>query len=166
MKPHKLNSGVVKALSNLLKDEYYANRVYRYISNCLRNSGFKYAADYYANEAADEIQHAIGLEKFATDWNTELAFLPQEGVDLKEEGLVEFIDFSYNLEYALLEKYKKEYTSAFEDGDLEVAFFLQKYVDIQCNAVAEIADQLNMLELFDKEDKNWVFQFEKKVFKK
>jgi ferritin len=43
--------------------------------------------------------------------------------------------------------------------------FLQQFIAIQTKAVAEYADKLNMLELFDQTDKNWLFNFEKKLVK-
>lgn len=164
MKPQQLNSRSVKDLSNLLAKEYYAQRAYRYMSNCLRNSGYKLAAAYYAKEAEDEFKHAICLEEFATDWNVELSFLPQEGIDLEKETIPDFIEFAYKLESNLLKDYKSGYMSAFEEGDLEVALFMQKMVKIQTQAVVEVSEQLNVLELFDKSDKNWLLHFEAKVF--
>ena len=166
MKLHQLSNSTVKSLSERLKDEYTANRLYRYASNCLKNKGFEMAAAYYANEAEDEMKHANGLQEFATDWNVELALLPLGGADIEGENIPSFIEFFYKLEYDLLVKYKKDFASAFEDQEYEVSSFLQKYIDIQTASVVEIADQLNMLEQFDKSDKNWMFNFEEKLFKK
>ena len=50
--------------------------------------------------------------------------------------------------------------------DLCTFDFLQQYRTIQRLAVAEYSTFLNQLELIDKEDKNWVYEFEKRAFKK
>lgn len=162
--PKKLNKGAVEALSLRLKDEQDAYRMYRYFSNCLRNSGYLIAATYFEAEAIDELGHAHILEKYATDWNTELEFLslsaPKEA-----EGMVEIFEAAYKFEYYLLEEYSKNIVECLEEGDMSTFNFLQQFIDIQTKAVAEYSDKLNMLALFDQTDKNWLFNFEKKLVK-
>ena len=43
--------------------------------------------------------------------------------------------------------------------------FLQQYRTIQRLSVAEYSTFLNQLETIDREDKNWVYEFEKRAFK-
>ena len=43
--------------------------------------------------------------------------------------------------------------------------YSKNLIDIQTKAVAEYSDKLNMLALFDQTDKNWLFNFEKKLVK-
>ena len=164
IKPKKLNKGAVESLSLRLKDEQTAYRLYRYFSNCLRNSGYLIAAKYFEGEAMEELEHAHILEKYATDWNTELEFLTLE-TPAEADGMVEIFEASYTLEYNLLQEYSKNAVECLEDGDMSTFNFLQQFIAIQTKAVAEYADKLNMLELFDQTDKNWLFNFEKKLVK-
>lgn len=162
--PKKLNKGAVEALSLRLKDEQDAYRMYRYFANCLRNSGYLIAAKYFEVEAMDELEHAHILEKYATDWNTELEFLKLE-TPKEAEGMVEIFEAAYKFEYYLLEEYSKNIVECLEEGDMSTFNFLQQFIDIQTKAVAEYSDKLNMLALFDQTDKNWLFNFEKKLVK-
>lgn len=165
--PTKLPKKTVTILSELLKKEYEAHRMYRYVSNCLRNKGYNIAAAYYASEAESELKHAEKLQKFASDWNVELSLLPLGEPDIpeSEETLYGIVCYTYKMENDLLQLYKKRYIEHFEDGDLEVAFFLQEFVNIQCSSVIEISEQINAMMLFDQTDRNWLYNFEKKVFK-
>lgn len=162
--PKKLNKGAVESLSLRLKDEQKAYRMYRYFANCLRNSGYFLAAKYFEGEAVEELEHAHILEKYATDWNTELEFLTLE-TPTEADGMVEIFEEAYKFEYYLLEEYSKNAVECLEDGDMSTFNFLQQFIAIQTKAVAEYADKLNMLALFDQTDKNWLFNFEKKLVK-
>ncbi len=163
MKTEKLPDSTVKYLSERLRDEQNANRFYRYASNCLRNKGYLIAAKYYEKEAADEIEHAMGLEVYATDWNVELEFLPLPGVG-EIDDIIDIINSSYGIELKLFGSYKENVSQALNDSDFSTFNFLQKYIDIQTKSVSEYATILNKLELFDKEDKNWLFNNEEKLF--
>jgi ferritin len=163
MKPQSLSKWANTRLSQRLKDEYTAHRLYRYVGNCLRNEGMNIAAEYFFKEADDELEHAKKLEKYATDWNSELEFLPLESPQ-ETNGLVDIIDKYYTLEHNLLKSYSKDMAEAMEEGEIPLFVFLQEFVTIQTKALAEVSDILNQLELFDKSDKNWIFQFEKKIF--
>lgn len=164
MKPHSLPKATIGKLSERLKNEQEAYRYYRYVSNCLRNKGMLIAAAYFEKEAQEELEHAHKLEKYATDWNTELDFMPLP-VPSSKETLEAIIEESYKMEYALLGHYEDDCVEALNKGDISTFTFLQEYVNIQREAVAGYADMLNMLDLFDKSDKNWIFNFEKKLFK-
>lgn len=164
MTPNKLPKGTVKYLSERLKDEYNANRFYRYASNCLKSVGYFVAADYFAKEAVEEMEHARGLQDYAADWNNELDFLALESVE-ETEGIIDIVNHAYEIEWALLKKYKENSMDAWDEGDLSTFNFLKKYVDIQTQSVIDYSDKLNMLALFDSADKNWLFDNEKKLFK-
>ena len=161
MTPKKLPQATQEILSDRLYDEQYANRFYRYVSNCLGNIGFVIAQKYYANEAAQEIEHAKGLEEYAVNWNCELDF--RELPEMPEiEGVYDIVDASYNRELKLLQSYSEDCEKVLKAGDMSTFFFLQKYVQIQTDSVAEIATTLNQLALFDKSQ---LFINEKKLFK-
>ena len=160
--PNKLPEATIKYLSERLNDEQKANRFYRYVSNCLENAGYVIAAKYFAAEAAAEIEHAKGLEKYATDWNDELDFLALPAVG-EYEGIVMIVDAAYKLEWDLLQAYKENVFTAQEEEDYSTFNFLQKYIDIQTQSVAEYANIINQLNLFKVDDTN-LYLFEEKLF--
>lgn len=164
----KLSKGRLKSLSERLKDEQDAYRMYRYFANCLRNKGFLKAAAYYEAEAMDELTHAHTLEKYATDWNCELDFLPldvpKETEGSEAEKFVGIIEASYKFELYLLGEYTKDINECMEEGDMSTFNFLQQFIDIQTKAVAEYAEMINILALFDMKDTTWLLNFEKKIF--
>ena len=162
--PYKLSETVTKNLSERLRDEQNANRFYRYAANCLGNSGYMIAAKYYKAEAAAEVEHSLGLQDYAVDWNVELDFLELPAIG-EIEGIVEIVNTSYGLEYDLLEAYKKDRKAALDEGDQSTFDFLQKYVQIQTESVAEYATMLNMLQLFKIDNTN-LFLFEDKLCEK
>jgi len=69
IKPKVLSEEVVNLLLPRVKDEYTAFYHYQAASNWCKGVGFDKAADFFANEAKDELEHAKGLETFLVDWN-------------------------------------------------------------------------------------------------
>jgi len=163
MKPHTLSKEAVEYLQERLVDEYKAEKHYRSCYNYCENSGFFLAAKLFLGEADTEMSHVNKLMDYAIKWNVSLK-LPAIPEAKQPTSLVECIDTSYSLEYGLLEEYMEDGKECFEMGDLATFGFMQQMIAIQNDAVAEFSDKLNMLELFDKTNPNWVWQFEKKLF--
>ncbi len=165
MELQKLSKSAIKTFSALHSKEYAAHYFYRYVAQCLKSEGFEIAANYFFAEAEDELKHAKIISDYVNQWNGEVDFMPiAEPIDT--EGLVDIIYAAYAMEFELLNSYKYAGTEMFENGDLEHFGFIQQFIEIQNKAVGEYSDKINMLALFNKEDKNWLFQFEKKLFKK
>jgi ferritin len=164
MKPVQLPAEIVKKLNAKINDEYHAHYFYRQVANYCENVGYLKAAEYFKHEAEDELTHAHDIEKYLTDWNVQPELM---SIDVPEsvDGLVDAIEKAYNMEYALYEEYEKISMEIFPK-DVCTFDFLQKFRNIQRESVAEYSTFLNQLDLIDKKDKNWVFQFEKKAFKK
>lgn len=163
MKPFKLSAEISKKLNIKINDEYSAHYFYRQATNYCENVGYLKAAEYFRNEAEDELEHAHGIEKYLTDWNVQPDMMPISSPQ-KIDDLVDLIEKAYEMEYALYEEYE-EISKDILAQDICTFDFLQKYRTIQRMAVAEYSTFLNMLELIDKKDKNWVYEFEKKAFK-
>jgi len=165
MTPKKLPSDIANVLISKINKEYDAHYFYRQVSNYCENVGYLKAAEYFKNESADELNHAEGLQKYLTDWNVQPALLtvvtPQ-----KVSGLVDAIEKAYQMEYDLYEGYEEISMDIFKKNDLCTFDFLQQYRSIQRLAVAEYSTFLNQLETIDQTDKNWVYEFEKRAFKK
>jgi ferritin len=164
MTPVKLPSEIANLLNDRLGDEYAAHYYYRQVANYCDNVGFMKAAEYFKGEAEDELKHAEGLQKYLTDWNVQPALSPVEPPQ-KVIGLVDAIEKAYKMEYDLYEAYEDISAEIFKK-DLCTFDFLQQYRTIQRMAVAEYSTFLNQLETIDQEDKNWVYEFEKRAFKK
>jgi len=162
MTPKKLPSEVTNLLNERISDEYEAHYFYRQVSNTLENLGYVKAAAFFKNEASDELIHAEGLQKYLVDWNNMPVLAPVSSPQ-KVTGLVDAIEKAYQIEYDLYESYE-ETSKVMMSKDLCTFVFLQEYMNIQRKSVAEYATLLNQLELIDKSDKNWVFNFEREIF--
>ena len=165
MTPVKLPSEIANLLNERLGDEYAAHYFYRQVANYCENVGFLKAAEYFKSESADELTHAEGLQKYLTDWNVQPTLAPVEPPQ-KVSGLVDAIEKAYTIEYELYEAYEEISMDIFNKKDLCTFDFLQQYRTIQRLAVAEYSTFLNQLETIDQEDKNWIYEFEKRAFKK
>lgn len=164
MTPVKLPQDIADLLNERINDEYAAHYYYRQVANYCENVGFLKAAEYFKGEAADELTHAEGLQKYLTDWNVQPKLEPVEPPQAVT-GLVDAIEKAYQLEYDLYEVYEEISMDIFKKNDLCTFDFLQQYRTIQRLAVAEYSTFLNQLETIDQTDKNWVYEFEKRAFK-
>jgi ferritin len=164
MTPVKLPQDIANLLNERISDEYAAHYYYRQVANYCENVGYLKAAEYFKGEAADELTHAEGVQKYLTDWNVQPALAPVEPPQ-KVGGLVDAIQKAYQMEYDLYEAYEEISMDIFKKNDLCTFDFLQQYRTIQRMAVAEYSTFLNQLETIDQEDKNWVYEFEKRAFK-
>lgn len=164
MTPIKLPPEIANMLMKKIGEEYAAHYFYRQATNYCENIGYLKAAEYFKGESEDELKHAEGLQKYLTDWNVQPA-LSSISTPEKVIGLVDIIEKAYKMEYDLYEGYE-EISGVVMTKDLCTFDFLQQYRTIQRMSVAEYSTFLNQLELIDKNDKNWVYEFEKKAFKK
>jgi len=163
-KPNKLNSKIVSILEARLADEYTASFLYRDASNYLQGIGFSLAAKFFAQESADELTHAHGIEKFLVDWNVQPTLPQIDSVDNNFDGLPDVIEKGYTIEYTLYQSYEKDSVKVFEMGDICVFDFLQTYRSIQTKSVAEYSDFLNLLDGCDCESKFELLLLEEKLF--
>jgi ferritin len=164
MTPKKLPSDIANMLSERINNEYSAHYFYRQATNYCENVGYTKAAEFFKGESEDELKHAEGVQKYLTDWNVQPALL-SIATPMKVNGLVDIIEKAYQMEYDLYEAYEEISMDIFKKNDLCTFDFLQQYRTIQRMAVAEYSTFLNQLETIDKNDKNWVYEFEKRAFK-
>jgi ferritin len=161
--PVKLDDKTVKMLNSRLNDEYDAHYFYRQATNWCENIGFTKAAKYFSQEAADELTHAEGLQKYMSDWNV-TATLGGVKTPGSISGLAELIQSAYEIEYDLYEQYEKISLEIFNMSDVCTFDFLKEYRTIQRKSVAEYATLINKLMLIDYNDKNWLANFEQENF--
>jgi len=160
--PKGLPEEIVAMLEARIGDEYKAHYTYRSAANWCKNANYKKAAAYFEAEANSELEHAKGLQDYLTQWN----IMPQiPAVDPAREfnGLVDIVNQSYTMEYSLLMAYSGQQV---ELVDLHPAThnFIQKYVNIQNEAVGEYSDLLNALCLINPDNKLDLLYFEKRYF--
>ena len=165
MKPNVISADVQSILNARIGDEYKAFYHYRAAANYCKGAGYKYAGAYFEKEAENELEHAKGIEAYLVDWNAEPVLFSIGSAPIFT-SLVEVINASYALEYALYEAYEKDSVTLLDANEVAAFDFLQKYRTIQNESVAEYSDMLNELELIDADDKFQVYYFEKRVFNK
>jgi ferritin len=160
--PETLPAEVIEILDNRISDEYTAYYFYRNAANWCKNVNYKKAAAFFEAEAASELEHALGIQNYLTQWNL-MPDLPV--VDTKQTftSLIDIINKAYDLEYGLYLKYSENQNSLC--GVHAAVFnFIQKYTDIQTDSVAEYSDLLNALQLINVENKFDVLYFEQTYF--
>lgn len=162
MTPNKLEQKVVNALLPLLTSEYDAFYNYRALSNWCANVGYFKAAEFFAKESEDELEHAKKIEKYLVDWNVTPMLPAMVEPRLSYGNLLEGIESAYKMEYDLYEQYEKAGEKMFS-SDLCTFGLIQEFLKIQLSAVAEYSDKLNMLEGVEPTKVNLLL-LEKKIF--
>jgi ferritin len=160
--PKTLDGGIVAALESRLKDEYTAHLIYKNAANWCKNVGYIKAASFFEAEAADELTHAQKLQDYMVQWNV-LPQIPVSTVPNNMKSLIDCINTAYNFEYNLLQSYSQIQMEV--DGMHPATFnFVQEFVDIQNQSVADFSDLLNALMLVDYNNKLDLLMFEDKYF--
>jgi ferritin len=163
--PKTLNDfsdAISTALNERIGDEYAAHYFYRNAANWCKNANYKNATAYFEGEASSELDHAKGLQDYLTQWNL-LPAIPAAPTQHSFKNLADIINKAYEIEYDLMVKYsdnQKEFLAAHP----ATFNFIQKYVDIQNEAVAEYSDLLNALNLVDINNRLDVLYFENNYF--
>jgi ferritin len=160
--PKSLPADIVAIFEKRLADEYTAHYTYRNAANWCKNANYKKAAAYFEGEAAEELEHAKGLQDYLTQWNI-LPQIPAVIVPNEFDSLVGIIDEAYDIEYKLLQSYSA-LQHALCDTHPATFNFIQKYVDIQNESVGVYSDLLNALMLINIDNKLDLLFFEERYF--
>lgn len=161
-KLYKLNSKTIKILTDRIKDEYTAHYFYRAATNWCRDKNYKKAAEFFNNEADDELTHAKKIQEYMVDFNI-IPEIPQAPIDHKFDGLIDIVYGAYKMELALMKAYNENSKDLFSD-DMTTFDFLGEFREIQKGAVVEYNDLINGSELVDTKDKFQVLYFEQTYF--
>ena len=159
--PKALSEDLVKTIDERLGDEYTAHFFYRSAANWCKNANYKKAASFFEAESVSELEHAKGLQDYLTQWNI-IPSIPPSLTHVEFSGLVDIINKAYALEYGLYEKYCAFQQSL--NGNPATFNFIQGYVDIQNQSIAEYSDLLNALQLIDINVKLDLLFFENTYF--
>jgi ferritin len=159
---YKLDSKTVQILTDRIKDEYIAHYYYRAAANWCQDKNYKKAAEFFNNEADDELTHAKGIQEYMTDFNI-IPEIPQAPTSHSFDSLVDIIYNAYKIELALMKEYNKNSQDLFA-SDITTFDFLKKYRKFQKGAVVEYNDLINAIDLIDKTDKFQILYFEQTYF--
>ena len=161
--PNVLRPEVVALLNKRIGDEYTAHYFYRSASNWCANKSYKKAAEFFEKEAADELEHAKGLQKYMTDWDV-MPTIPQVETNKKFNNLAQIIVEAYDMEFGLLQSYSDNARTIMGLHDLATFVFLQDYIKQNTGSTAEYADLLNALQLINPENNFELLYFENQYF--
>lgn len=160
MKLQILDSDCSNRLQERLGDEYKAFHFYRNAANYCRTVGYDGGYSYFTKESVQELEHAKKVENFLCDWNVTpiLQAIPKPPTF---SGLVDIIEQAYTMELDLYDAYNTD-ALAILDEDSPTFTFLQEFLTIQRESVAEYSTLINKLELIGS-DKFALFYFDAEV---
>jgi ferritin len=161
-KPNTLRKEAVSLLNKRIGDEYTAHYFYRSAANWCHNMSYKKAAVFFDKEAADELEHALGIQKYLTDWDV-MPTIPQVETTQSFSNLVDIIVRAYDMEFGLLQSYSDNAKVLF-NLDMPTFVFLQGYIEQNTKSTAEYADFLNALQLINPENNFELLYFENQYF--
>jgi len=159
---YSLNDKVIQILIARIKDEYTAHYYYRAATNWCQDMNYKKAAEFFKNEADDELEHAKKLQEYMVDFNVQ-PDIPQAETTHNFSNLIDIVQGAYKMELDLMMKYNKSSQLVFVE-DLTTFDFLTEFREIQKGAVVEYNDLINASNLVDKTDKFQVLYFENTYF--
>lgn len=159
---YKLNPKTIKILTNRIKDEYTAHYYYRAASNWCQDMNYKKAAEFFKNEADDELEHAKKIQEYMVDFNIQPT-IPNAPTKHNFSNLIDIVHGAYTMELGLMKAYNKDSQIVFK-SDITTFDFLTEFREIQKGAVVEYNDLINASNLVDKEDKFQVLYFEQTYF--
>jgi ferritin len=162
LKPKALPDDIVNMLNERIADEYTAHYFYRYAANWCAGVNYPNAATFFAKEAAAELEHAEKLQKYLVDWNCN-PILPAVKYSGEFSSLIDIVNKSYAVEYKLGDEYQKDAVDVFSKH-LMTFNFLQEFVDIQTQSIAEYSDLLNAAQLIDVTNKLDLLHYEERYF--
>lgn len=160
--PKGLPEEIVAMLEARIGDEYKAHYTYRAAANWCKNANYKKAAAFFEAESSSELDHAKGLQDYLTQWNM-MPAIPAVDPEREFSGLVDIVNQAYQMEYSLLMAYSKQQVELI-DLHPPTHNFIQKYVDVQNEAVGEYSDLLNALCLINPDNKLDLLYFEQTYF--
>lgn len=159
---YKLSEKVINILTDRIKDEYVAHYFYRAAANWCQDMNYKKAAEFFKNEADDELEHGKKIQEYMVDFNIQ-PNIPQANTKHSFDNLIGIIEGAYKMELGLMKAYNKNSTDLFTE-DITTFDFLTEFREIQKGAVVEYNDLINASNLINKKDKFQVLYFENTYF--
>lgn len=160
--PKTLTEDIIADLNSALAEEYTAHYFYRGAANWCQGVAYLKAAAFFAAEANAELEHAEKLQKYLVDWNC-TPQLPSVKFSGEFKSLIDVVNKAYAIEYSLGTKYVTWASQVFPKH-LMTFNFLQGFVDIQTESIAEMSDKLNAAQLVDVNSKLDLLHYEERYF--
>ena len=160
--PKTLPEDISSSINDALIEEYTAHYFYRGAANWCAGVAYNKAAAFFTAEAAAELEHAEKLQKYLVDWNC-TPKLPSVKFSGEFKSLIDVVNKSYAIEYQLGSKYMNWASQVFPKH-LMTFNFLQEFVDIQNQSIAEYSDLLNAAQLIDVDKKLDLLHYEERYF--
>ncbi len=157
-----LDDKTIKIITERIKDEYTAHYYYRAASNWCKDMNYKKAAEFFSNEADDELTHAKTLQEYMVDFNV-IPEIPQAKTKHDFDNLIDVVYGAYKMELGLMNSYNKNSQELFNSDITTYDLFTELRI-IQKGAVVEYNDLINASNLIDKKDKFQVLYFEQTYF--
>jgi len=157
-----LDDKTIKIITERIKDEYAAHYYYRAAANWCRDMNYKKAAEFFSNEADDELTHAKTLQEYMVDFNI-IPEIPQAKIKHEFNNLIDVVYGAYKMELGLMNSYNKNSQELFNSDITTYDLFTELRI-IQKGAVVEYNDLINASNLIDKKDKFQVLYFEQTYF--
>jgi ferritin len=160
--PKTLTEDIVSDINSAIAEEYAAHYFYRGAANWCNGVAYTKAGAFFEGEANAELEHALKLQKYLVDWNC-TPKLPPVKFSGEFSSLIDVVNKAYTIEYQLGTKYMTWATQMFPKH-LMTFNFLQEFVDIQNESIAEMSDKLNAAQLIDVNNKLDLLHFEERYF--
>jgi len=157
-----LDDKTIKIITERIEDEYAAHYYYRAASNWCKDMNYKKAAEFFSNEADDELTHAKTLQEYMVDFNI-IPEIPQAKIKHEFNNLIDVVYGAYKMELGLMNSYNKNSQELFNSDITTYDLFTELRI-IQKGAVVEYNDLINASNLIDKKDKFQVLYFEQTYF--
>jgi ferritin len=162
VKLYKLDKKVIDILTDRIKDEYTAHYYYRAATNWCEAMNYKKAAEFFKNEANDELTHAEKIQEYMVGFNI-IPEIPQAPTKHTFNSLIDIINGAYKMELDLMNEYNKNSQDLISE-DITTFDFLTEFRQIQKGAVVEYNDLINASDLVNMKDKFQVLYFEQTYF--
>ena len=160
--PKTLTEDIIASLNGALAEEYTAHYFYRAAANWCNGVAYVKAGAFFAGEAAAELEHAEKIQKYLVDWNC-TPQLPSVKFSGNFDSLIDVVNKAYTIEYQLGTKYMTWAAQIFPKH-LMTFNFLQGFVDLQNESIAEFSDKLNAAQLVDVNNKLDLLHYEERYF--
>ncbi|MDY4279497.1 MAG: non-heme ferritin [[Pasteurella] mairii] len=143
-----LSQNVIKLLNDQMNLEFYSSNLYLQMSAWCEQNGFKGAAKFLAEHAAEEMQHMRKLFTYLNETGALVVIGEIDAPPHEFSSLKQVIELTYEHEKLITSKINELVGKTFEEKDYSAFNFLQWYVAEQHEEeklFSGIIDKLNLL---------------------
>lgn len=138
-----LKAEEINMINELGNAELTASQAYLHLSIMMKNLGFFGAEKYFLEESNSEREHYGKLNDFMNDMGEAIAVMGLEPQTVDVNSLMEALEFAYDMEADLLERYEESY----EKATPKLKALIYDFLKIQTTSVGEYGDLIARLSL-------------------